>query len=251
MGFAAVLVVVASPIPTPFARVQNAEGGGRLLATSDVNAATRFSGALVRTAIQGELMKRVAIGMLIIVAMIGTCLYFNRSTARAAADGPAFTSDGKLILPTGYRKWVFIGAPLTPNGLNDGKAGFPEYHHVYVQEKNLEAYQRDGVFPEGTVIVKELALLRKSDYPDGSSDSASGRGFGAAVFNGLDVTVKDSKRYEKTNGWGFFNFGHHALPYEATSKEAAETECASCHKAGAAKTDMTWVGFYPVLRGNN
>ena len=121
-------------------------------------------------------MKRVAIGMLIIVAMIGTCLYFNRSTARAASDGPAYTQDGRLILPTGHRKWVFIGAPLTPNGLNGGKAGFPEYHHVYVQEKNLEAYQRDGVFPEGTVIVKELVLLKEADYPDGSSDSPSGRG---------------------------------------------------------------------------
>lgn len=140
-------------------------------------------------------------------------------------------------------------APLTPNGLNGGKAGFPEYHHVYVQEKNLEAYQRDGVFPERTVIVKELVLLKEADYPDGSSDSPSGRGFGAGEFNGMDVTVKDSKRYAKTNGWGFYNFGHHALPYEATSKEASEAECAGCHRAGAAKTDMTWVSFYPVLRG--
>jgi len=197
-------------------------------------------------------MKRSAAICIILTAMVVLSLYFTRAKAHAAhSDGPSYAADGKLLLPVGYRKWVFIGAPLTPNGLNGGKAGFPEYHHVYLQEKNLEAYQRDGIFPEGTVIVKELALLRKSDYPDGSSDSASGRGFGAAVFNGLDVTVKDSKRYEKTNGWGFFNFGHHALPYEATSKEASEAECASCHKAGAAKTDMTWVGFYPVLRGNN
>jgi hypothetical protein len=174
-----------------------------------------------------------------------------KSIKVAASDGPAFTSDGKLTLPVGYRKWVFIGAPLTPNGLNGGKAGFPEYHHVYVQEKNLEAYQHDGVFPEGTIIVKELVLLKKADYPDGSSDSASGRGFGAGVFNGMDVMVKDNRRFAKTNGWGFFNFGHHALPYEATSKEALEAECVSCHRAGAAKTDMTWVDFYPVLRGKN
>ena len=25
-----------------------------------------------------------------------------------------FESDGKLKLPTGYRRWVFVGAPLTP-----------------------------------------------------------------------------------------------------------------------------------------
>ena len=80
MGFAAMLVVVTSLIPTPFAWVRHAECGGRLLATSDVTNAN-----CSRRAAQGELMKRVAIGMLIIVAMIGTCLYFNRSTARAAS----------------------------------------------------------------------------------------------------------------------------------------------------------------------
>ena len=47
----------------------------------------------------------------------------------------SFDSDGKMKLPTGYREWVFVGAPLTPNGLNNGKANFPEYHHVYVEEK--------------------------------------------------------------------------------------------------------------------
>lgn len=178
--------------------------------------------------------------------------WFEYSASKvSASDGPQFNSEGKLLLPIGYRKWTFIGAPLTPNGLNGGKAGFPEYHNVYVQERNLEAYQRDGVFPEGTVIVKELVLLRKGTYPDGSADSPSGRGFGEGEFNGMDVTVKDSKRFAKTNGWGFFNFGHHALPYESVSEESRASECAVCHQAGAAKTDMTWVDFYPVLRGKN
>jgi hypothetical protein len=59
----------------------------------------------------------------------------------------------------GFRRWVFVGAPLTPNGLNDGKAGFPEYHHVYIQAQNVDAYVRTGSFPEGTVIVKELTSV--------------------------------------------------------------------------------------------
>jgi len=198
-------------------------------------------------------MKRIVV-LLLLIAGLAAVMYFQHSTGKvmaASSDGPQFTADGKLILPVGYRKWIFIGAPLTPNGLNNGKAGFPEYHNVYIQEKNLEGYQKNGVFPEGTVIVKELVLLRKGDYPDGSADSPSGRGFGEGEFNGMDVTVKDSKRFAKTNGWGFFNFGHHALPYEPTSTESPATECAGCHQAGAAKTDMTWVDFYPVLRGNN
>lgn len=180
----------------------------------------------------------------------GLAAWWNVPIA-SAADGPVFTSDGKLMLPKGYRKWIFIGAPLTPNGLNKGKAGFPEYHNVYVQEKNLAAYQKTGSFPEGTLIVKELLLLRKSDHPDGSADTAAGRGFSQGEFNGLDVIVKDRKRFADTNGWGFFNFGHHALPYEPMAAAAPAAECADCHRAGAAKTDMTWVEFYPMLRSKN
>lgn len=153
------------------------------------------------------------------------------------------------MLPTGYRKWVSSARPLTPNGLNNGKAGFPEYHHVYIEDKNLAVYQKTGSFLEGTDIVKELTLLRKATHPEGSADGASGRGFGAGEFNRM--AVKDSKRFASTNGWGFFNFGHHALPYEATAQNASKDECAGCHIAGAGNTDLTWVDFYPVLRGKN
>ena len=77
-----------------------------------------------------------------------------------------FDSDGKLKLPTGYRRWIFVGAPLTPNALNNGKAGFPEYHHVYVEEKNVDAYLKTGSFPEGTVIVKELTRVLNPTFPE-------------------------------------------------------------------------------------
>src|SRR5262249_60501275 len=87
-----------------------------------------------------------------------------------------FLPDGNVKLPAGFRKWVFVGAPLTPNGLNDGKAGFPEYHNVYVEQKNVDAYFKTGVFPEGTFIVKELTRVLDPTLPDGSrmepSDSA-------------------------------------------------------------------------------
>lgn len=167
-------------------------------------------------------------------------------TERSAA---VFTSDGKLKLPTGFRRWVFVGAPLTPNGLNNGKAGFPEYHHVYIQAQNVDAYLKTGSFPEGTVIVKELTRLLNPTFPDGSRTEPSGRGFFNGEFNGIDATVKDSKRFSKTNGWGFFTFGHHPEPYSTTAAESSVDTCAGCHRAYVAKTDMTWVQFYPLLRG--
>jgi len=172
------------------------------------------------------------------------------AASQSDQSSAVFESDGKLKLPDpqAFRRWVFVGAPLTPNGLNNGKANFPEYHHVYIEQKNVDAYLKTGEFPEGTVIVKELTRVLDPKFPDGSRSEPSGRGYFNGQYNGIDVTVKDSKRFAKTNNWGFFTFGHHPLPYSQSAEEAPASECASCHQTFVAKTDMTWVQFYPLLR---
>jgi hypothetical protein len=206
-----------------------------------------------RKSLKGEFVMRNFLLVVILAVGVVAASALPRHTSSVAADTQhataVFDSDGKLKLPTGYRRWVFLGAPLTPNGLNNGKAGFPEYHHVYVEEQNLDVYLKTGSFPEGTVIVKELTRVLNPTFPDGSRTEPSGRGYFNGEFNGMDVTVKDSKRFANTNGWGFFNFGHHPLPYTESAKEASAAECASCHASFVAKTDMTWVQFYPMLRG--
>jgi len=196
-------------------------------------------------------MRKVLLVLILGLGVFAASAWIHDSSRLAAASEQStavFDAEGKLKLPVGYRHWVFIGDPLTPNGLNNGKAGFPEYHHVYVEEKNLDVYLKTGSFPEGTVLVKELTRVLNPTFPDGSRNEPSGRGYFNGEYNGMDVTVKDSKRFAATNGWGFFNFGHHPLPYSPWAKEASAAECADCHKSFVAKTDMTWVQFYPILR---
>ena len=194
---------------------------------------------------------------------------FSRNATRVAADSQrptaVFEPDGKMKQPdpTVFRKWVFVGAPLTPEGLNNGKyncdarganctrSNFPEYHHVYIEQKNVDAYLKTGEFPEGTVIVKELTRVLNPTFPDSSRKEPSGRGYFNGAYNGIDVTVKDSKRFAKTNNWGFFTFGHHPLPYAKTAAESPATECAFCHQQFVSQTDMTWIQFYPILRDKN
>lgn len=196
-------------------------------------------------------MKRhfwVAFAILALIIAIVSSSGTKTVAASTSGSTAVFDPQGRLKLPTGYRRWVFLGAPLTPDGLNNGKAGFPEYHLVYVEQQNLDAYLKAGSFPEGTVIVKELTRVLDPTFPDSSRTEPSGRGYFNGEFNGLDVTVKDSKRFAKSNGWGFFNFGHHPLPYAESAAESSISECAGCHMSFVAKTDMTWVQFYPMLR---
>jgi hypothetical protein len=198
-------------------------------------------------------MKKYLFSLIAGVGVVATSWFvLNINTRPVAAQtqqsAAVFNPDGTLQLPTGFRKWVFVGAPLTPNGLNNGKANFPEYHHVYIEQKNVDAYLKTGEFPEGTVIVKELTRVLNPEFPDGSRKEPSGHGFFNGEYNGIDVTVKDSKRFAETNNWGFFTFGHHPLPYAERAKESSAAECAGCHQTYVAQTDMTWIQFYPLLR---
>jgi len=158
---------------------------------------------------------------------------------------PEYAADGQLILPKNWEKWVFVGSPLTPNALNGGQANFPEYHNVYIEPGSYEIYKKTNVFPEGTIFFKELQLTLPAQNPDGSRTEPSGRGFFPGPLNGADVTVKDSKRFADSGGWGYFNFNHHE-PKAMTARLKAKDECAFCHIANA-KKDEVWTQFYVRL----
>ena len=197
-------------------------------------------------------MQKYLLAIIVGAGLLGASLFLVSAKPVAVAQAQQSTvvlnADGTMQLPTGFRNWVFVGAPLTPNGLNNGKANFPEYHNVYIEQKNVDAYLKTGEFPEGTVIVKELTRVLDPKFPDGSRTEPSGRGYFNGEYSGIDVTVKDSKRFAETNNWGFFTFGHHPLPYADRAKESSAAECAGCHIANVAQTDMTWIQFYPLLR---
>ena len=158
---------------------------------------------------------------------------------------PEYTSDGQLVLPKNWERWVYVGSPLTPNALNGGQANFPEFHNVYIEPGSYEIYKKTNAFPEGTIFFKELQLTLPAQMPDGSRTEPSGRGYFPGPLNGADVTVKDSKRFADTGGWGYFNFNHHE-PKAPTAKVKAKDECAFCHIANA-KKDEVWTQFYARL----
>ena len=161
---------------------------------------------------------------------------FNSSAAR-------FTSDGELIRPEGWRKWVYVGTPLTPHDMNEGKAAFPEFHNVYIDPESFATFERTGEFPNGTQLVKELVLV-------GSKEAVSGNGYFMGDFAGLEVAVKDTARFkDEPGGWAYFSFGHVAeTEYSKTAKIFPAEACNSCHQASA-DTDFVFTQYYPILRG--
>ncbi len=156
------------------------------------------------------------------------------------AAGPEFTADGQLVRPENWREWVFIGAPVTPNDKNDGKAAFPEFHNTYIDPESYAVFRRTGEFPDGTMIAKELVSV-------GATQAVSGQGYFQGDFQGLEVSVKDRRRFvEEPGGWAYFSFGHQKT-YAETAKIFPTASCNACHEASAA-TDFVFTQYYPVLR---
>ena len=188
----------------------------------------------------------------VLVGIAGLSYVLARAVAPAGAQPAAaqapkaqaalveFTSDGKLKQPVGYRKWVFVGSPLTPNDLNDGEASFPEFHAVYIDPESFAHYEKTGEFRDGTVLIKELSSV-------GSKKSPAGNGYNQGEFTGLETAIKDSKRFKDEPGnWAYFTFGH-KYPLKAEASKNAAAVCNQCHQDNAQK-DWVFSQYYPVLR---
>ena len=150
--------------------------------------------------------------------------------------------DGKLERPTGYREWIYVGTPVTPNDMNDGKAAFPEHHNVYIDPMSWKHWKETGEFRDGAILIKELVSV-------GTKAAVSGNGYFQGEFIGLEAVIKSKKHFPKEPGnWAYFSFStpdHTALTPTAT---AFPTEaCNVCHAASAAD-DFVFTQYYPVLR---
>ena len=151
-----------------------------------------------------------------------------------------FNSDGELVRPEGYREWVYVGTPLTPNELNPPEAPFPEFHNVYIDPVSWAHYKATGEFREGTILVKELVSV-------GSNVATSGNGFFMGDFQGLEATIKSSELFpDEPGNWAYFSFGH-SLPLAKTAKAFPAESCNACHEVSAAE-DFVFTQYYPVLR---
>jgi hypothetical protein len=65
------------------------------------------------------------------VQAIGAAAIMSLALTQAASAENYFEIEGcKLDRPTDYREWVYVGTPVTPNDMNDGKAAFPEHYNV-------------------------------------------------------------------------------------------------------------------------
>jgi Cytochrome P460 len=149
-------------------------------------------------------------------------------------------ANGNLRVPAGYRtSYQFLGSWAIAADKGQGSQGL---HVVYASPGTIAAYRKDGRFPDGSVLVKEVFQADTGKMTTGTVSHAQ-------TLKDWFVMMKDSKDSHPGNklwgdGWGWSWFDADK-PGKSTSANY-KAECLPCHEPARA-TDLVYVGGYPPL----
>jgi hypothetical protein len=165
--------------------------------------------------------------------------------AGAAADRSPETdavadAEGALRVPSAYRSmYEYLGTWAIAADKGEGSK---QLHSVYASPGAVAAFRKDGHFPDGAVLVKEV-------YEAATNPMTTGTVSHAETLAGWFVMVKDSKNSHPQNklwgsgwAWSWFDAGN---PVKTTSTDYT-TDCQPCHIPAQA-TDWIYTQGYPVL----
>ena len=178
------------------------------------------------------------------LSVIGAVTAYGQIDTRSQYGGTtaAVVDDkGHLRVPADYQTaYQMLGSWAV--AAKDGP-GSKEVHVVYASPGTIAAYRKDGHFPDGTVLVKEVFKATTKDMTTGTVSSAG-------TLAGWFVMVKDNagrfpgnKLWGEGWGWSWFDA---ANPAKTTSKDF-RTDCLGCHIPAKA-TDWIYVFGYPGLK---
>jgi hypothetical protein len=183
-------------------------------------------------------LSAISITTFLIVGLTTSYVVFakDETPAKKGEFSQWVDAKGNISLPENVRtEWVHLGSW----GLKDGM------HDVYTQPGSVETYQKNGVFADGTVLVKEVR-----GHQSGAKTTGQAQWAGEMIQ--WFVMVKDSKNSFPSNplwgdGWGWALFKP-----EDTNKQLATNytaDCMACH-IPAASTDRVYIEAYSTLRKN-
>jgi hypothetical protein len=177
-------------------------------------------------------------------SLISLAVYGQLNMTAAADDqkmDAVADANGNLHVPADYRTtYQFLGSWAI--AADEGQ-GSKQMHIVYASPGTIAAYRKNGHFPDGAVLVKEV-------FEAVTEPMATGTVSHVQTLKGWFVMVRDSKNSHPGNklwgdGWGWSWFDA-ANPAKTTSTDYT-ADCQSCH-VPAKESDWIYVEGYPPLK---
>src|SRR5260370_40650743 len=182
-------------------------------------------------------MKQVLAALAIALLAGGRLLRASHSQPPENTNsGPQYTSDGKLVRPQGYHRWVYVSSGFGMSYNPDvGGNGQPAFTKIFVTPSSYDYFLVNGKWPDKTVFVLE-------EYRSTSHGSINQLGSYQEAFLGLDIEVKDESRFAER--WPYFGFD--TTQPSSGAITPAKKGCSICHVQNAA-VEHSFVQFYPEL----
>jgi hypothetical protein len=181
-----------------------------------------------------------------LLTLLSALAYRAPSQVEAAAGGQnrdaVVDAHGNLRVPANYRTtYQFLGSWAI--AADQGAQGSKQIHNVYASPGAISAYRRDGRFPDGTVLVKEVHQTATQSMTTGTASHAD-------KLAGWFVMTKESKNLHPDNklwgdgwAWSWFDAGNRLK----TTSTDYKKDCLACHEP-ARSTDLVYIQGYPSLR---
>jgi hypothetical protein len=138
-----------------------------------------------------------------------------------------------VTLPADYRSWQLISVAHEAGGLDDLRA-------ILGNDIAAKAFREGTIpFPDGAII----ARLAWRHVPSAENNAVFGQAqsFVAGPPTNVQFSVKDSKKYAGTGGWGFGQF-EGGRP---NRDEALLNTCFPCHNRAPGQADFVFTRYAP------
>ena len=138
-----------------------------------------------------------------------------------------------VSLPEGYRDWRMITVAHEAGKNNDIRA-------ILGNDVAVKAF-REGTrpFPDGTMIAR-LAYVYKSS-PENDAVFPAPQSFVAGDPTNVQISIKDSKRFSDSGGWGYAQFENGI----ANQNEGLLKSCFACHTKLDRSKDFVFSHYSP------
>ncbi|MDB5348530.1 MAG: cytochrome c, class [Schlesneria sp.] len=150
-------------------------------------------------------------------------------------------SKGNISLPEEFETtFVHLGsiavAPKTG-------ADVTELHATYTRAEDVKAFQKDGHFADGAILVKEVRSAKGEDLPTGHTRFAADVKIWFVMVKDGTGRFKDNDLWGDGWGWALFNAN------DRTKQVATDyrTDCRTCH-VPAKGNDWIYTQCYPSLK---
>ena len=178
----------------------------------------------------------VALVLASVTTALSLALGQDEAKTKDVSPLPYVDAKGNISRPEDVRAtWAHLGSWSVGDGT---------VHDVYTQPESVKAYRKDGKFPDGAVLVKEVR--KKSE---GFKTTGKVEWSGHEMIQWF-VMVKDSKmRFADNPLWGH-GWGWGLFKPDAPMKQVStsyQTDCMGCHIPAAA-TDRVYLEGYPTLK---